>query len=457
MRPQPDENAPQYRFSTRDLLTMAGLAGLSGVASTAINALGDAVQAVLGLAGTTQWAAGLHVTLLLLAPALIGKTGAATITALLKGGVELLSGNTHGILVVLVDLAAGLFIDLVLLAFRRRDSRPALIAAGAVSAASNVFVFQLFASAPEDVVRYVWGIAGLAAISGAILGGLLAYALLQALGRAGLTIPGGQRRELTWPQGLLLGSAAVLAIGGGVTLARVYAGGPTVQVTGACAQPYTYSTDTPLPLVNLQIEMQGMKRDVRGATLRDVLALAEPDPDANIVIATATDGYAFFITMDEVATNDQLLLASRGEGRQIAYEIVGAISSKAWVRNVTELRLQAQSKVPLTGNLRQEAIFIPGDWQDQMDSASLDLGEGSAKYQGVPLRSVLSAAEPAEGAHTVTATSRDGSTVSWELAEVLADDAIRIWVMNLPDGTRYAVGRADQAVVALDVIALAVE
>ena len=83
-----------YYFTTRDLLLMAALAALGGIASTAINTLGDAMQSVLGFAGTTQWAAGLHVLMLTLAGGLVGKLGAGTITGLLKGGVELLTGNT---------------------------------------------------------------------------------------------------------------------------------------------------------------------------------------------------------------------------------------------------------------------------------------------------------------------------------------------------------------------------
>lgn len=457
MKADRDQAAPRYRLGTRDLLVMAGLAGLSGVASTAINALGDAVQAVLGFAGTTQWAAGLHVTLLLMAPALVGKVGAATITAVLKGAVELLSGNTHGMLVVLVDVAAGLLLDMTLLGFRRRDSRPALVVAGAVSAASNVFVFQLFASAPKDVLRYVWGIAALAAASGAILGGLLAHSLIQALRRAGLAMPDPERRSLTWQQGLLLGGAAVALISGGVGLARAYAGGPSVRVTGACAEPYTYSPEIGLPVVSLQLELRGLKREVTGTALRDILAHASPDPNANVVIATATDGYAFFITMDEVADNDQLLLAHRGEGNSITYEIVGAHSPKAWVRNVIELRLQAQSALPLSGHVRQAVPFSPSNWQDQMDSATLDLGDGPTKYQGVPLRAVIAAAEPQEGAATVIAIARDGGSVEWPLADVLADDAVRIWVVNKPEGTRYAVGSADQIIEIVDAVELAIQ
>jgi ABC-type thiamin/hydroxymethylpyrimidine transport system permease subunit len=452
-----DQSAPRYRYATRELLTMAGLAGLSGVASAAINALGDAIQAILGFAGTTQWAAGLHVTLLLLAPALVGKPGAATITGILKGAVELLSGNTHGMLVLLVDITAGLIIDVTLLAFQRRDRWWSLMVAGAIAAASNVFVFQLFASAPEDVLRYVWAIAGLAAVSGATLGGLLAYALLKALRRAGLSMPSAQRRRLTWPQGLVLAIATIALVGGGFALAAAYAGEATVQVTGACAEPYAYSAEMGLPVVTLQLEMQGMKRDVTGTPLREIVGHATPEPGVSAVIATATDGYAFFVTMDEIATNDELLLAHYGDGKNISYGIVGAESPKAWVRNVIELRIQAQGSIELTGKLDQAEPFRPADWLANMDSASVDAGDGPAKYQGVPVHAVVSASDPRPEATTLRAIGRDGNATEWPLSEVLADDTIRIWIVNDSDGTRYAVGSADQAIVATDVVELAVE
>ena len=110
-------------FTTRDLLMMAALAALGGVVSTYVNAIGDLFQSVLGFAGTTQWAAGLHVLWLTLAVGLTRKQGAGTITGLLKGGVELLTGNTHGLLVVLVDIVAGLLVDLGFLPFRKKDSQ----------------------------------------------------------------------------------------------------------------------------------------------------------------------------------------------------------------------------------------------------------------------------------------------------------------------------------------------
>ena len=145
----------RYYYSTRDLLMMAALAALGGVSSTYINALGDLVQSVLGFAGTTQWASGLHVLWLILAIGLTRKQGAGTLTGILKGGVELLSGNTHGLLVLLVDVAAGLVLDAIMLAFQQRERRLPYALAGGAASASNVFIFQLFAALRTEHVVIV--------------------------------------------------------------------------------------------------------------------------------------------------------------------------------------------------------------------------------------------------------------------------------------------------------------
>ncbi len=79
----------KHTFSTRDWLMMAALAALGGVTGTYVNAIGDLMQSILGFAGTTQWAAGLHVVWLTLAMGLTGRVGAGTVTGLLKGLVEL--------------------------------------------------------------------------------------------------------------------------------------------------------------------------------------------------------------------------------------------------------------------------------------------------------------------------------------------------------------------------------
>jgi ABC-type thiamin/hydroxymethylpyrimidine transport system permease subunit len=166
-------------FSTRDLLMMAALAALGGVVSTYINAVGDFFQSIFGFAGTTQWAAGLHVLWLTLAVGLTRKQGAGTVTGILKGGVELL---------VLVDVVAGLLVDLGFLPFRNKDSLLAYCLAGGLASASNVFVFQLFASLPADSLAYgvMLLVAAVAFLSGVVFAGVLGWVLLNALRRAGV-------------------------------------------------------------------------------------------------------------------------------------------------------------------------------------------------------------------------------------------------------------------------------
>ena len=232
-------------FTTRDLLMMAALAALGGVVSTYVNAIGDFMQSILGFAGTTQWAAGLHVLWLTLAVGLTRKQGAGTMTGILKGGVELLTGNTHGLLIVLVDVVAGLMVDLGFLPFRSKDSLAAYCLAGGLAAVSNVFVFQLFASVPADTLAY-WAmllVAGVALLSGVLFGGVLSRGLVNALRRAGVVKdaapePAGRR---VYP--IFLVAAFLLTVALAIYLRGALRGPETVHVGGAVDAPYDYPVE----------------------------------------------------------------------------------------------------------------------------------------------------------------------------------------------------------------------
>lgn len=143
---------------------------------------------------------------------------------LLKGAVEVLSGNTHGIIVLLVDVAAGLLIDLVFLLVRRKDALWTYLLAGALAAASNVVIFQLFVSAPEDVLVFVWGITALAVVSGAVLGGLLAHTLLGVLRRNGLAPAGPVATMGRWRQPAFLAFFFLAVVAGASTCAERWPG-----------------------------------------------------------------------------------------------------------------------------------------------------------------------------------------------------------------------------------------
>ena len=75
----------QPYITTRHLTLISALSAAGGITSTYINLIGDTFQAALGFAGSTQWAAGLHVLWLVLASALTDCMGAATAAGLLKG------------------------------------------------------------------------------------------------------------------------------------------------------------------------------------------------------------------------------------------------------------------------------------------------------------------------------------------------------------------------------------
>ncbi|MFH1111284.1 MAG: ECF transporter S component [Planctomycetota bacterium] len=175
-------------FSLHDLLTMAALAALGGLSSAVLSMVRFAVHAVVVLPGAFQFLAGLHVLWLILAIGIIGRPGAATVTALLKGGVEFLSGNPHGLLVLAYTVFAGIAVDATWLMLGRSHNRVTYALAGGFGATSNLLVLTLVVSLPAKggVVAGLAILVGAAFVSGVVFAGLLAWWLLEVLHRAGV-------------------------------------------------------------------------------------------------------------------------------------------------------------------------------------------------------------------------------------------------------------------------------
>ncbi len=227
-------------FSVHELLMMAALAALGGVTGTALGLAGQSLRAVLGgIPGGLQFLAGIHVLWLVLAAGLVRHSGAATATGLLKGAVELLSGNPHGLIVLLMSGLAGLVVDAVWLVCGRRDRLAVYILAGGAGAASNLIVFKLVFSLPSQPVvgTALAALAMVAFVSGAVLAGLLGWSLLDGLRRAG--VAGAQRPTHSGPPGwrawlgVGMAGALTLLIGFGVffgSMERTLQHPPTSQI-----------------------------------------------------------------------------------------------------------------------------------------------------------------------------------------------------------------------------------
>lgn len=430
-----------YYFTTRDLLFIAGFSAIGGLASTYINMIGDFFQSLLGFAGTTQWAAGLHILWILLAVGIVNKPGTAVLTGILKGLVELLSGNTHGILVLIVDVVAGLIVELIFY-FPMLSTLWKNILAGGLAAASNVFVFQIFASVPSDSLAF-WSllvVGGMAFISGVVFGGIISQVVIKNLAKTGIIPQPLTGSKVRWTRvGFILVGVLLCAV-----FVFVYTqsakGAGEIVLSGNVAGDQIFSAQTTaITPITVESELQGMAGTYTGYPLEDILAQAGAGDDSDLILVTATDGYSYFITMDEVRSNPDLILVVGGEGKDASYSVVGATNSKAWVRGVAELTVFQSTPVPISMAGNGVGEFHPQDWQFDMDSVYFELETGSKKMQGVAVYLVLDALElPIPYEQAVFSNGND--SIVLDKADIQQDDTIRIFVNIDGYSMTYLVG-----------------
>ena len=440
-----------FYFTTRDLMMMAALAALGGVAGTYINFIGDFFQSLLGFAGTTQWAAGLHIIWIMLAAALVGKPGAATATGILKGFTEFLSGNTHGLLVLIVDILAGLIVDLVLLP--RRDKQPGLLfyLAAGLSSASNIFVFQFFASIPEDILTFfsILLTSSVAFTSGIVFGGLLVRSLLATLKKIGILAAGDERRlaeKPIWPAAILI-TAVILSVGAGYLHFRQQASEQGIAIGGKVANPYQFpNVNYPLDEVKIQAELNNVSSSYTGVHLSELIDIARPLDRSGLLQITASDGYSFFISLDEVYTNRNLILSDQMAGNKTSYSIVGAISSKAWVRGVSGISVVDSGQIKIGGNVANPFTFKPSEWVGDMDSTFLNLDGEQVKLQGVGIQSIWEKAQPNESADEISLISFT-ETHYLNKSEFLENNEFRFFTLLGGNGMEFLLGKMNGEVI----------
>jgi len=334
------------RFAVRDLVLIALLAAAGGVLSTYIGYLGNLINRLFGVPfGAGQVIAGLHVFWSLLARLLIRRFGAGMLTGVLKGAVEFLSGGTHGVVVVLVSLIEGLFVD-VGMGISRQPSVVLAMLAGAVASASNVLVFQAIYFSGVSIY-FILVMVGLAFVSGAAFGGYLSWDVERLLvasrivRRSADVVPGSKKR---WTRHVATFAVLLALLGGGVyyyvNVYDPFAAPDQARISGAVDAPLTFRygdwTDEEM---TVRAELRGSStyvppRDYTGVPLVRILESARPREDAATVRVIADDGYETAFEWPAIRSDpDVLLTLDEGRLRLIAPDYDGSY----WVRRVTRL------------------------------------------------------------------------------------------------------------------------
>lgn len=448
-----------YFYTTRELLSMAALAALGGITSTYLNMIGDIFQSFLGFAGTTQWAAGLHVIWLSLAMGLVRKPGAGILTGILKGAVEFLSGNTHGILVILVNIAAGFIIDLVFLFTRKKTNLPVLLLAGGLASVSNVFVFQLFASIPTDSLAFgaLVIIAGLAFISGVILAGFLPYLILQMVQKTGF-MPHEENKTRSLRLNYVLIPLAILLF---ISAAYIYLQSNRtdglVAFSGRIANPYIYPSEaTADNVVQVEATLNGATATYSGVLLKELIDAADPFEGWQYALLIAQDGYSFLLSAYEIEQNPNIILVGNQMGKQKSYDVAGPVSSKAWVRGVKEIVLVADAYLVFEGSISEPGNIDLNQWLDEMDSTTLTLKDGASKAQGISVfRILFDIGVSRQAQSAIFSNSKNAYEIALKTLEESED--IRIFMLMEQSGIRYVLGQMNGTVLFEDIEKVKIE
>lgn len=439
----------EFYFTTRDLIMMAAFAAVGGIASTYINMIGDLFQSFLGFAGTTQWAAGLHVVWLMLAAVIIKKPGAASTAGILKGAVEFFSGNTHGLFVVIVDILAGVLIDLIFLANRKGSFNIWFYIAAGISSASNIFVFQIFASIPSDIltILVIGAAASGAFISGIIFGGILVRSIYLAVQKAGL-VPIKEKehsRKRAWPPIIIVISLIIMIVLGLIYNTQ-HGTDQSISISGNVNNPYEITlNDLNSNTVEISAALNDVERTYQGVRITDILERSQLISEEGLLLIKANDGYSYFITIEEIYSNENLILTSQEVGKTVIVNVVGAISQKAWIRGVSELIVTDKNPgIEISGDVKTSYTFYPQDWQGDMDSFYINLETGSKKLQGIPLQNIIDRSSPTESNYQIEFITLDGDDFSLSSQELSQQkDHIRIFVLATESGVQFILGNID--------------
>jgi len=177
----------RWYFSTVDLLTMAAIAVVGGLLSAYVwNAVMNVANPIFAFLGPVGWigASGFYLITPVLFGLLVCRMGAPTLYGVIQGFCEMLFGNPFGVMSIVYAACEGLGVDLGMAAFRYKPSLMSAMLAGAIGdlIVDEIYIFVFGLQSPFTII--VGGITAI--ISGAVLGGGIAYLIAIALQRTGV-------------------------------------------------------------------------------------------------------------------------------------------------------------------------------------------------------------------------------------------------------------------------------
>jgi ABC-type thiamin/hydroxymethylpyrimidine transport system permease subunit len=343
----PAASETRHRFDIRDIVLMALLSAVGGVLSTYIGYLGNLVNRLFGVPfGAGQLISGLHIVWPLLARALIGRFGSGTLTGLTKGVVELFTGGTHGVIILLVSAVEGLFVDLGLGLTRRRGLLITMLA-GALASAANVLVFQAIYFSGVGA-SFLLVMTSAALVSGAVFGGYLAWDIERMLVSSRLihatdsAEPTG-RRAIGWCHAATLAVVLGFLAGGVYFYLKVYDPFPTpgtATIAGAVETPYEFIYgEWKAEERTVRTELRGSvtyvpPADYSGVPINLVLERASPSDSASIARVIASDGYEARFALSDLANDSDVLLTLDGD---VLWLVAPGCDGAYWVEQVVRI------------------------------------------------------------------------------------------------------------------------
>jgi len=346
-------------ISTRDIVTIAILSSLGGVLSTFEGYLGNLINLSLGVPfGAGQFMAGLHVFWIVLIRVIVPKRGVGTAGGLLKGTIEMFTGSTHGIVIVVISLIQGFVVDIGASAAGsgespKDSSRITWWLGAGVASSVNVIVLQIFYFTGAPIL-YILVISILAFCSGIIFAGYFAWETLEFLNDAG-TISGFQSTKPVISNNTpkvvvhrnLPAIAFVLFLTVGsfyytTNVAHVFADPYTCEVSGLVDNPFSFSLeDFPGSEVTIEAELIGAYTHLEpanytGILISTILQQANVQTGAVGLQIIARDGYSIIFDLDTVMDDSNFLLTRSDDGLWL---IAGDYDGSMWVRKVTILQV----------------------------------------------------------------------------------------------------------------------